>query len=156
MVCDAQGGRTDYHDYLSRAIPGSRVTTLEQSSARSRYVIEGELPCAIGGEVVMSGAESGEPDGECESASPRWERKPRAITITFMPEAETSHLPVALASMLAKLTRELMMHRFNRYWTGRMPDLKPTAGYTLDARRWLADVGDRVSRTERATLVRRA
>jgi hypothetical protein len=59
--------------------------------------------------------------------------------IQFLPEAESAHLPVALASMLAKYVRELAMERFNRYWCAMMPELKPTAGYNTDARRWLAD-----------------
>lgn len=66
------------------------------------------------------------------------------------------HLPVALASMIAKYVRELAMHRFNRYWSKRMPELKPTAGYTLDARRWLADAAQVITKEERAVMVRRA
>lgn len=45
-------------------------------------------------------------------------------------------LPVALASMTAKLTRELMMAQLNRYWCGRIPDLRPTAGYPMDGSRF--------------------
>jgi hypothetical protein len=45
-------------------------------------------------------------------------------------------LPVALASMTAKLTRELMMAHLNRYWCGRIPDLRPTAGYPMDGYRF--------------------
>ncbi len=71
-------------------------------------------------------------------------------------EAEDAHLPVALASMAAKLVRELAMARFNRYWTGRLPDLRPTAGYTQDARRWLGDVRGVLARGERERLVRKA
>jgi len=44
--------------------------------------------------------------------------------------------PVALASMVAKYLRELMMLAFNRFWSARVPGLAPTAGYPLDARRW--------------------
>lgn len=76
--------------------------------------------------------------------------------VMFTPEAEDKHLPVALASMGAKLVRELSMARFNRYWTDRIPELKPTAGYTTDARRWLRDAGDRIGREERTRMVRMA
>jgi hypothetical protein len=58
--------------------------------------------------------------------------------------------------MLAKLTREMLMARFNRYWRGRMPELKPTAGYRGDGWRWLQDVADIVSKDERQALIRRA
>jgi hypothetical protein len=59
--------------------------------------------------------------------------------VIFEVEAEARHFPVALASMTAKLVRELAMMRFNRYWSGRMAELKPTAGYRNDAHRWLDD-----------------
>ena len=57
-----------------------------------------------------------------------------------MPEAERQHLPVALASMTAKYVRELFMLRFNRFFSRAVPELRPTAGYVTDARRFLSDV----------------
>ena len=45
-------------------------------------------------------------------------------------------LPTALASMTAKYLRELSMRAFNQFWAARIPDLKPTAGYPNDARRF--------------------
>ena len=78
------------------------------------------------------------------------------IGVTFMPEAEDAHLPVALASMVAKLVRELAMTRFNAYWTGRMPGLRRTAGYRQDAKRWLGDAEGVIGDQERATMVRLA
>lgn len=71
-------------------------------------------------------------------------------------EAEDAHLPVALASMAAKLVRELAMARFNRYWSARVPELKPTAGYVQDARRWLKDTEGYVTRGEREAMIRKA
>ncbi|MBC7772924.1 MAG: hypothetical protein H7210_10550 [Pyrinomonadaceae bacterium] len=146
IVCDAQGGRTRYEGYLAQAIPGCRVTVLEESSVRSRYVVEGEGTRQIS---EISGDE-----GDTDPA--RRDDRPRAITILFQPEADGLHFPVALASMLAKFVRELMMMRFNRYWQGRIPELKPTAGYTQDARRWLADVGENATHAERTMMIRRA
>ena len=68
------------------------------------------------------------------------------LTISFMVEAEQSHLPVALASMNAKYTRELLMQRFNTFFGRISPDIKPTAGYGSDANRWrneiMADLND--------------
>ncbi len=55
--------------------------------------------------------------------------------VRFQPRAE-SHGPVALASMTAKYLRELAMHQFNRFWQARLPDLKPTQGYPVDAKRF--------------------
>jgi hypothetical protein len=78
------------------------------------------------------------------------------ITISFMVEAESAHLPVALASMTAKYVRELLMMRFNRYFQSLMPELKPTAGYYSDGRRYLSDIDPLIDRMgiNRQTLVR--
>lgn len=85
----------------------------------------------------------------------RRERGP-VVRIMFRSKADAEHFPVALASMAAKLVRELMMRRFNRYWCGRIAELKPTAGYVTDARRWLRDAGPHLSPDERDLLVRKA
>ncbi|MEM0984031.1 MAG: hypothetical protein AAGI17_08790 [Planctomycetota bacterium] len=75
-------------------------------------------------------------------------------TAAFQTEAEDACLPVALASMTAKLVRELAMMRFNRYWSARLPELKPTAGYVQDARRWLRDAAPVLTDADRASIVR--
>lgn len=72
----------------------------------------------------------------------RVESGPRRLTVTFLPEAEARHFPVALASMFAKYVRELHMVRLNRFFRTHRPDLRPTAGYTQDGRRFLEDVED--------------
>ncbi|HLU48055.1 MAG TPA: hypothetical protein VK116_08215 [Planctomycetota bacterium] len=59
--------------------------------------------------------------------------------VVFTSDCESKHLPVALASMLAKYVRELHMHLFNEYWTSHRRDLRPTAGYLNDAWRFLED-----------------
>ena len=61
-------------------------------------------------------------------------------TITFASKSDEHHFPVALASMIAKYTRELHMIRLNRYFAGMMPKLKPTAGYVTDGRRFLKEI----------------
>lgn len=63
-----------------------------------------------------------------------------ALTISFEVESEERHLPNALASMTAKFTRELFMERMNRFFTGHNAELKPTAGYVEDGRRYLKDI----------------
>ncbi len=60
----------------------------------------------------------------------------RSMTVSFMVEAERQHMPVALASMTAKYTRELLMQRFNAYFAKVAPEVAPTAGYGSDANRW--------------------
>jgi ribonuclease HII len=78
------------------------------------------------------------------------------LTVSFLVEAEAHHLPVALASMTAKYVRELMMLRLNRYFTGMVPELKPTAGYTEDARRYLSEIEPLISKlgVNRRALIR--
>lgn len=141
IVCDRQGGRADYTEQLASWIPdvgravrdgrGEMVTT-EQNEQHSRYRV-----CVR------------EPDGE------RGE-----MTLHFQTESESLHLPIAMASMAAKLTRELMMARFNRYWSGRAMaagfEIKPTAGYVQDGRRWLAEMKRVVTTEERRAMVRNA
>ena len=59
--------------------------------------------------------------------------------LRFQPRAEI-HGPVALASMTAKYLRELAMHQFNRFWQDRIPGLKPTQGYPVDAKRFRDEI----------------
>jgi len=76
--------------------------------------------------------------------------------IRFVKNGETHHLPVALASIISKYIRELFMIAFNRYWSGQVADLRPTAGYYQDGRRFLADIAPAVERlgVDRQRLVR--
>ena len=65
---------------------------------------------------------------------------PRSIGITFQPRADSEHFCVALASMVSKYLRELLMGEFNRFWQAHVPGLKPTAGYPMDAVRFFAAI----------------
>ncbi len=60
----------------------------------------------------------------------------RDIGITFEPRADYNHFSVALASMVSKYLRELLMLEFNRFWSAKVPGIEPTAGYPGDARRF--------------------
>lgn len=64
----------------------------------------------------------------------------REVHIRFEPRADGTHLNVALASMAAKYLREVCMLQFNRYWSTKVADLRPTAGYPTDASRFFADI----------------
>lgn len=63
-----------------------------------------------------------------------------AMTVRFEPEAEAAHMPVALASMLSKYTRELMMARFNAFFQTHVPAVAPTAGYARDGQRFCNEI----------------
>lgn len=126
VFVDRQGGRAYYADLLRAAI-GATVEPIEETDSLSRY-----------------------------SVYPADESDVRRMTVEFRVEAEQDHLPVALASMTAKYVRELMMGRFNRYWSSRISGLRPTAGYGADAGRWLRDVRPHLPRAELDALVRQA
>jgi ribonuclease HII len=66
-------------------------------------------------------------------------------SVSFRVDGESASPMTAVASCIAKYVRELHMLLINRYWCALRPDLKPTAGYTKDAWRWLADVGEAVA-----------
>ncbi|MBL8746794.1 MAG: hypothetical protein JNK58_10620 [Phycisphaerae bacterium] len=129
------------------APPGSRVhVAVDRQGGRAFY--GPLLTMAIGAEVV--------PVEESERLSVYEVRGGRTMRIEFRVQAEETHLPVALASMTAKLVRELLMRRFNRYWTERIAGLKPTAGYGTDAGRWLRDVRGHAAAEEIEAMVRKA
>lgn len=58
----------------------------------------------------------------------------------FLVGGEERQIAIALASVLAKATREIFMRRFNLWWSRRVPGVRPTAGYPLDARRFLGEL----------------
>ncbi len=131
LVCDRLGGRAQYAGLIERELPGADVAIVEETSEKSRYLV--------------TGRDSQGRDRRCG--------------IAFLVEGERAHLPVALASMVAKLTRELAMMRFNQHWgdahrTALGAEIKPTAGYRNDAHRWLADIGEIMGEEDRRQLVR--
>jgi ribonuclease HII len=65
---------------------------------------------------------------------------PRSAEISFTVSGESACLATALASMVSKYLRELFMELFNAWWAGRVPGLKPTAGYYTDGQRFLQDI----------------
>jgi len=64
----------------------------------------------------------------------------RRVRVRFEARADSLHLPVALASMLSKYTRELQMEMLNDFWRERVAGLVPTAGYYEDGLRFLSDI----------------
>lgn len=126
--CDRHGGRKRYGGLVARHFESPLVQALEETSARSAYLVPAGGPAA--------------------AAATR-------IEFCVGGEAKT---PVALASMVAKYVRELAMHAFNTYWCGMMPGLRPTAGYPTDAVRWRRDAAAAIERSRLAedSLWRRA
>lgn len=60
--------------------------------------------------------------------------------------------PSSAASIVAKFLREMMMHRWNRFWIDRGAakelTIRPTAGYYVDAVRFAADIEPLLSEVE--------
>ena len=69
----------------------------------------------------------------------RWGSPARRVEFRFSAKGE-SFLPAALASMFAKYMRELAMRAFNAFWQSHAVGLRPTAGYPVDAKRFIADI----------------
>ena len=65
----------------------------------------------------------------------------RLAVIEFRKGGE-SELPVALASMVSKYVREVSMAEFNAFWRRHLPDVRPTAGYPVDAARFRRETED--------------
>jgi len=130
LVVDRHGGRFRYAPLLKRAFPEATIEILREHPQRAEYDVR---------ERTASDA-----------------AEPRRMRVTFAEKAENRSFPTALGSCLAKYARETAMHAFNRYFATLQPDLKPTAGYTTDGRRWLEDAQPAVemSGVERDTLVR--
>ena len=64
----------------------------------------------------------------------------REVHLRFEPRADGAHLNVALASMAAKYLREVCMMQFNNHWQAKVPGLKATAGYPVDAARFFKEI----------------
>ncbi len=77
--------------------------------------------------------------------------------VQFEQSGESLHLPVALASMLSKYIRELLMTCFNGFWSRQVPGIRPTAGYYQDGQRFVQAIQPHLQRLgiERDLLVRK-
>jgi len=71
----------------------------------------------------------------------------RSVHMSFRVKAEEHSLPVAWASMVSKYIRELLMGQINRYFQGLCPDIKGTAGYWQDGKRFIKDIRNRIPET---------
>jgi ribonuclease HII len=101
----------------------------DKHGGRNRYT--GLLVDALDGRMVF----------ETEQGRERSCYRIGQTDIRFQMKAE-SHFPVAIASMVSKYLRELTMLKFNRFWQQHIADLKPTAGYPVDARRFKKQISE--------------
>jgi hypothetical protein len=111
---------------------GPLVATFDKHGGRSRYLrlLGAALPmCKL--DVLAEG-----PALSAYSA----ETPQGPVRAIFCTGGEEHSLPVALASMHCKYLRELFMDQFNAWFQEKMPGLKKTAGYAMDAKRFLQDI----------------
>ena len=64
----------------------------------------------------------------------------RSLELKFAPRADAENGLVALASLVSKAVRESWMDAFNAFWAAKIPGLRPTAGYPVDARRFRREI----------------
>ena len=74
-----------------------------------------------------------------------WGAAESRTRVSFRMKGE-QFLPTALASMTAKYLRELSMRAFNEFWSAQVPNLRPTAGYPQDAKRFRQDIASAQAR----------
>ncbi len=113
--------------------PGRAVVCCDKHGGRTYYA--GVLQHIFPDELVLARTET------AALAVYDVKHQGRSIEFRFQPKGER-HLATALASMTAKYLRELSMRPFNAFWQRHIPNLKPTAGYPTDARRFFDDIGD--------------
>jgi hypothetical protein len=120
---------------LLRALPcddASVAVFVDKHGGRNNYATQ--LQPAFDGGLVFAVMESS------ERSMYQVLNGQRRFEITFQPRAEENHFCVALASMVSKYLREVLMLEFNRFWQKHLPGLKPTAGYPNDSKRFWKEI----------------
>lgn len=105
----------------------------DKHGGRNRYA--GVLQHIFSEQLVQVLHESREDSAYC------WGQADDHVEIRFTAKGER-FLPAALASMVSKYLREVAMAAFNTFWIERVPSLQPTAGYPVDAQRFLSEISD--------------
>ena len=72
----------------------------------------------------------------------------RTVRLSFEVKADDLYLPVALASMVSKYLRELLMEGMNEYFVAMDAKLEPTAGYWKDGTRFVEELHRRLPHVE--------
>ena len=107
---DKHGGRNQYLPLLMQTFPDVFIQIIREGREMSEY-------------RWGDGAGLGEGNIQCR----------------FVAKGDR-FLPAALASNFAKYARELAMMSFNTFWRQKVADLKPTAGYPVDAKRFKQEI----------------
>jgi ribonuclease HII len=119
--CDKAGGRNAYIEPLRRVFPELPAEPEEPSL----------FAPGAGLERVLE---------RRESSHYRLHFDRRRIELGFVMGGDRLDPRISWASILAKYLRELVLRAFNRYFAARLPQLRATAGYPQDAKRFIAEV----------------
>ena len=116
--------------HLRETTPGGQGLSIRSDKHGGRHFYGDLLAGAFPGARIDRG-----PEGPALS---RYEviEPPRRLTLDLVPRADADDGLVALASIVSKAVREAWMDAFNAHWTARVPGLRPTAGYPVDAARF--------------------
>ncbi len=112
--CDKAGGRAAYTEALRRAYPKLATTASL------------DVPLGLG--------------ESRERSHYRMSSAARRLELGFVMGGDRCDPRISWASILAKYLRELIMRSLNRHFAARVDELRPTAGYPEDAKRFIADV----------------
>lgn len=105
----------------------------DKHGGRSKYA--GLVQEILADELVLVGDETR------EMSDYSFRQNDHDVFIRFQAKGE-SFLPAALASMVAKYIREVFMGIWNQYWREQLPEIKPTKGYPVDAKRFKSEIAD--------------
>ncbi len=127
---------------------GGALVSLDRLGGRTRY--GAALRAAVPGTEVEEIARE---EGRvlCRLHTPG-----REMHVEVLVGGDGRRYATALASVVAKWSRELAMARFNRAFAALAPELKPTAGYGTDANRWIREARQALGREVVDPLVRLA
>ncbi len=122
-----------WHDH-SKAVGSREILILcDKHGGRAHYA--GLIQQCVTEEFVQVKRETRDCSIYC------WNENGFSVEMRFQAKGER-HLPIALASMIAKYLRELSMLAWNSFWCQRLPDLRPTAGYPVDAKRFKSEIAN--------------
>ena len=105
----------------------------DKHGGRSKYA--GLIKTHLTDQLISTGVET----KACSDYS--FSDQQRDVVVRFQAGGE-SFMPTALASMVSKYVREVFMKAWNQFWIDQLPNLKPTKGYPLDAKRFKTEIND--------------
>jgi len=116
--------------HLRETTPEGQTVAIRSDKHGGRHFYGGLLAGAFPDARVIAGPEG--PDlSRYELTGPGF-----AMKVDLVPRADADDGLVALASIVSKAVREHWMDAFNAHWLARVPGLRPTAGYPVDAARF--------------------